>query len=407
MELLFVLYLLSGIFKSFALLFGISFPIDLTLLFALLTLADVFIRSLNFHNFSYSVYVERKKTLLLFFVFWCWMAFTLLYTSSPQYSSMKTFLFCTNFVPFIVVLMSKRFNIKLFLKIFSFFSVLLTLLYLPLLNVYTQLGGNEEMHDSIGGLYLTLGGYLGVSILFLLTTQKPIFSLYIDKIIIVCSFFLLLIIGARGPLLFTVLCSLLYLLRKKQFSVSKRKIINFFLFLLCTIAVIGILQRSSEDSLIGILFERSMLRLSLIIDGLLGNGDMGNSANIRVEFYEHSYLLITRSIENFILGTGVGSFSIETNGVDGRGYPHNLILEVWTEMGVVGVVFFLSFITTLFSNIRAKKYYISEYVILYFLLEYSKSGSLVDIRTGLTFCVLFICSANMGQHLSIPNGKLL
>ena len=65
MELLLVLYLLSGVFKSFALLFGISFPIDLTLLFALLTLVNTFIRNFNFHKFSYHLRVERKKTLLL------------------------------------------------------------------------------------------------------------------------------------------------------------------------------------------------------------------------------------------------------------------------------------------------------------------------------------------------------
>ena len=81
----------------------------------------------------------------------------------------------------------------------------------------------------------------------------------------------------------------------------------------------------------------------------------------------------------------------------------SLVLEVWTEMGIIGVVLFLSFVTTLFSNICVEKYYISGYVILYFLLEYSKSGSLVDIRTGLTFCVLFICSANIKQRLSILN----
>lgn len=85
--------------------------------------------------------------------------------------------------------MSKRFNINLFLRVF-FLAILLSLLYLPLLNIYTQLGSNEEIHDSIGGLYLTLGGYLGVSILFLLTTHKPVFGLYIDKIIIICSFFI-------------------------------------------------------------------------------------------------------------------------------------------------------------------------------------------------------------------------
>ena len=84
MEILLVLYLLSGVFKSFALLFGISFPIDLTLLFALLTLVNTFIRNFNLHKFSYHLRVERKKTLLLFFVFWCWMAFTLLYTALPS-----------------------------------------------------------------------------------------------------------------------------------------------------------------------------------------------------------------------------------------------------------------------------------------------------------------------------------
>ncbi|RGX76877.1 O-antigen ligase family protein [Bacteroides fragilis] len=143
------------------------------------------------------------------------------------------------------------------------------------------------------------------------------------------------------------------------------------------------------------LYERSIERLSLIVEGILGDGDMGKSANTRVEHFENSYNLITESIGNFIFGTGIGSFSIETMGIDGRGYPHNIILEVWTELGIIGVILLICFFASLFWRFSVERLYISGYVVLYFLLGYSKSSSLVDLRVGVTFCLLFICSVNM------------
>lgn len=99
MESLFTLFLLSGVFKAFALLFGIIFPIDLTFLLALFTVISLLVRNLNFRTHSLYLHVGRKKTSLFFLMLWLWMLCTLMYTTSPQYSFEKTFLFFDKLCP--------------------------------------------------------------------------------------------------------------------------------------------------------------------------------------------------------------------------------------------------------------------------------------------------------------------
>lgn len=395
MESLFTLFLLSGVFKAFTLLFGITFPIDLTFLLALFTVIALLVRNLNFRTHSLYLHVGRKKTSFFFLILWLWMLCTLMYTTSPQYSFEKTFLFLTNFVPLIVIFVSREFNVQLFLRSFSIVTLLLTILYLPFLDMYLEFGSNDEIHESVGGLYLTLGGYLGAIVVSFLTTKKNVFNSYIDKILIAISAFILLIIGARGPLIFTVLCVILYLINKRKISFTTFSICKYLIVTVGLVLFIIFMENSEDRGMFTTLYERSTERLSLIVEGVLGDGDMGKSANTRVEHFENSYNLITESIGNFIFGTGIGSFSIETMGVDGRGYPHNIILEVWTELGIIGVILLISFFVSLFWRFSVERLYISGYVVLYFLLGYSKSSSLVDLRVGVTFCLLFICSVNM------------
>lgn len=92
--------------------------------------------------------------------------------------------------------------------------------------MYLEFGSNDEIHESVGGLYLTLGGYLGAIVVTFLTTKKNVFNPYVDKIFIAISAFILLIIGARGPLIFTVLCVILYLINKRKISLLFPQFVN-------------------------------------------------------------------------------------------------------------------------------------------------------------------------------------
>jgi O-antigen ligase len=77
----------------------------------------------------------------------------------------------------------------------------------------------------------------------------------------------------------------------------------------------------------------------------------------------------------------------EISGVDGRGYPHNIILEIWFELGLIGLFLFLLFAMSSFIYKISKESKTSWIIFLYIILNLLKSNSLVDIRIHLFFFV--------------------
>ena len=133
----------------------------------------------------------------------------------------------------------------------------------------------------------------------------------------------------------------------------------------------------------------------LLIEGVFSTGvKLGASANIRVEHYHDSLELIFLNVSNFIFGTGIGSYEIEVSGFDGRNHPHNQILEIWTELGLIGLVIYLVYFIFLIKNNSKFYVYISNLIIIYSVLNLLKSSSLVDIRIPLTFICLCVCQSN-------------
>ncbi len=66
---------------------------------------------------------------------------------------------------------------------------------------------------------------------------------------------------------------------------------------------------------------------------LLGHGEIGTSAEARLDYAR----FVLRNASISMLGHGSGSFAVDIGGDDARGYPHNLLLEMWYECGLVGL----------------------------------------------------------------------
>ncbi|HLP59402.1 MAG TPA: hypothetical protein VK186_11255, partial [Candidatus Deferrimicrobium sp.] len=136
-ELLFTLYLLSGIAKVFLKFFlGDTFA-DLfnpTLIFAaLLVLLSAFqgLKNIYIKNKLYIARGSLPVTAFLL-VFYAWMICSLLYSVSPQYSGIKTFLFLTNLVAFLFPLTFKGFDFQRWVKYFVYTGSVFIVLYLAL-----------------------------------------------------------------------------------------------------------------------------------------------------------------------------------------------------------------------------------------------------------------------------------
>jgi len=384
--------MLSGLFKTVLLYYGHSLPVDFTLLTFCVLLFLLF-KQIVIDKKEVFLTREIKLCFIGFFLFYYWMLLSLFYTSSPGNSMHKIIYFGTNFVslfPFFV----NSFNIRRFLQYCTVGVFGLVMWFVPILFKY-EIGINivNEYSKGIVGLYLGLNFILGILICALITSRELIFNnKAVDYSIAFAGLICMLLLGGRGPLIFLVLCLLLYRLSKPvDFKVNLPKSLAYGSLGLIITFVIGKLYWETATVLAG----RTMYRLSGIFKGLIGGVDsLDRSSYQRIEFIYRSIELIFRDIKNCLIGTGIGSWNLEIYGVDKRGYPHNILLEIWSELGIVGVLIFSILLIPFIKKRKLNYRYISIFVLIYLLLNVLKSSGLEDLRISFCFAFTFLLLDN-------------
>jgi len=107
--------------------------------------------------------------------------------------------------------------------------------------------------------------------------------------------------------------------------------------------------------------------------------DTNRSVSTRVRHIKFSKKAITANAKRFVIGYGIGSYGIIKTGVDGRNFPHNIFLETWVELGLIGVLILCTILFFCFNklnNLNAGLYF----ALMFLLLNLMKSSSLVDMR---------------------------
>lgn len=397
---LYLIYLFSGIIKAVFIFYGLKLPVDLTLLSGVLLLVYL----------VYDIYINGIKTkfnkdyfisLLILSIFFVWIGVSLLYSVSEGYAYRKVILFVTNIIAFIYPLFVKNFNLHKFLK---YFAVSLIIAFLWFFYIYFILIGklkDSDLYLKITGLSLTLAVYGGIILLVLISTKQKIFKKNIYNIGISLLFFVFLLLsGARGPIFFLIISLLLFLGKKVvnlkiPLNVNKNKLLKTLFFtmpLLIIFVFTGIYQFYDKISL---LLERSVYRISLIINGIGENTNMGESVNVRINQMGFAIKSIFNNLQNFFIGYGFGSFGIMYSGEDGRLYPHNILLEIWFELGFIGLLIFCVFLFFIFFGKIKQRLFVTGFVMLYIFLNMLKSSSVVDIRVFFAFFAIFIIKENL------------
>jgi O-antigen ligase len=116
-----------------------------------------------------------------------------------------------------------------------------------------------------------------------------------------------------------------------------------------------------------------------------------------------------------MFGTGIGSFGQEAKGKDGKAYPHNLFLEVGSELGFFGLLFtFLFLISVIWSAFKFLftrkdlfvKYKGAVYVSFFLFLENLKSNSFFEnkILFG-AIGILLLLTQSLNEKDSELNSK--
>jgi O-antigen ligase len=299
-----------------------EFYIDPFFIFISIVLLNIFINYFN-NNLN-------KKTLLItislvsFFIFCLisviWGTSNLYYIEKLQKLFVILICFITPF--FLLRTKSKLFYfINIFHILCLIAATIIIIFFLIFGNIFILI--NQDSANVIKNIpdYLALGTLLSCGFILSLKNKSFLWILY--KILI---FIAIIILAPRGPLITLVLILITHSLLKYNFLFLLKRFISIILVgLFINFTLVGITDR---------LFSR----LTNIFDK---ESTSYSSLDSRFELVNNAWDYFLHSP---ILGIGFGSFGKKYSGYDDRIEPHNIILEIISETGLLGLILFSFFI---------------------------------------------------------------
>lgn len=368
----------------FIIYFKLPIPVDFTLLSAGFLL---FILIKDFIKFGFvrkvNLYVLNGFILLILLLTTIILSFY--YTSSNQYVYVKAIQYLTIILTATFPFLVYKFSIQKFYKYSVIAITLVVALYIPLFlkaNVLYMTHYNLMEHSPlkiIHGGYLTIGYIIGIALVILL--YKNIYKKEYRILLFMFLFIALLTTGARGPLIFFILILMFYIYSNKTILLK----INFKIFLIILVSfaiVIPFLMNKYDFS---DLFERTFNRLTA-----LEVAKKDSAANDRLK--RISFVISKINTKHIVQGYGFGSFGIEYTGYDIRTYPHNLILEILFELGLMGLSIYLMYIFLIIKKIYYHRDALAIALFSYLFLNSLKSLSLTDSRIMFAFFTIILMS---------------
>ena len=253
---------------------------------------------------------------------------------------------------------------------------------------------SNERLSVLGGGPIVFARWMNVGIIIIFFLQKRLSF----KFIFLMLFFLILSLaaGSRGPILSLIVTALLYC------------VLNFkklFLPIIVLLISIGFIITTTQ-------FKTSFLNVGKTKRLITKDS---RSKNARLVFIYRSFDLI----KVYPLGVGLGNWQTYANKFDAKHllkhqYPHNLILEIFVELGLVtGILFLIVLIKLIFfSYNRMQKYNSLQntffpllfYLQFYLILNSFFSGSLVDSRLLFVIMAMILIYNPANLNLNF-NGK--
>ena len=391
-----ILFLLSGMFKNLLFsIYGNNIKIPLTIIFGILLILMIYIKDI----YKLKRLKEEYKSFIFLLLFFVWSLFSISYSSSENYVWYKLLGLGTNFLAFFGVLIMKEISLKRFTIYFSYFTYFFSLIFF-MINP-NSISKNFIFHDYfneiyIQGWYLVLGQFLIVNMLLIFSfseKKKIIYNLLIS-LNIIC------LLGGRFPIVLALLVFFIisiYLIQKKY--LNKKLLMQFFKSLTIIILINSVLNLSSKtyrSLLLRSVYRFEVLSSSFNDLNFLNDQENyqeslnqeNNSFNKRLEYLLFSKTKIFENKSSLILGYGLGSFSNEYDQTDRRLYPHNIIVEMVFELGLIGLLLALAFLISNSSSYKGFFTNLALLAALTLLINSMKSSSIVDLR--LLFALLAI-----------------
>lgn len=351
---------------------------------------------------------QLKEIFWLFTFFTILVVFSTFYTPSPNYGWLKSGRFAvitfTMFItPIILIRTIKESNI-------------LSRTYLYIISIITIFFIGKLIYVVVtGGLlgYLVRVTFLGINpigparVLSIGAGVALVYMFRNEKIEWIYGFIALLMIvgvittGSRGPLLSFFAGGVIYLL---LFEPVHRKKILLYTLIGVGIIVISLLllpenltyrfiNISSSDYVIT---QTGVKRYSTIAS--------------RLDFWLMSFNTWIANLKNFCMGLGSGGFSSLFIWRDFRWYPHNIIIEIMVEFGIVGLIIISSFFYKSWQVIWNEKQWTLNpriWIISTIIMFFSSliSGDINDNRMLWTLISISLATVSLEQnnikHVSI------
>ena len=357
---IFALLLLSGSVKF--VFTDIDFPIDITLIFSILIFFDIILNLVTRGNIKLTL--DQVFFLCSYLGLYLLVIFSLSYTLSENYSYFKTFYFILNLICFIYPIFIKSFNYHVFFKLLLVILLSASAWYLlkRYLSWYSPDADVRFYFKSFSGSYLLLSNALSFNILY---------CIYRKKYAIATILFLVIIaLGGRGPIIFIVLLILIWKHKKIINFKIKKNVLNKAKIVFLLLIPLSIFFRKKIMEIFRAGFDRILSFL---------NYSQDESIISRFDYFSFTFDKIFDSFQAFFFGYGVGSFGVMYNGIDEKEFPHNIFLEAFFELGLIGFVLTVFiFIFPLFMY--NKKQIVIKLMCAFFLLHSLKSGSFDGMR---------------------------
>ena len=399
-EMFFALFLFSGVFKE-----SLELPIDLTALFLILTTLSMLKRL-----------YERPKInkvnilpVIVFDIFICLVLLSIF--NSPnlvltQDKVIKLLLLTTPAFVFPFILFKTKKSLIRFLLSIASISTVLSLLSISMI---FQRGGDIGFVGFNDGNYQGLARIAGVGLVILFFLGLLNSNLKKYRLVFLVSITLVLISllasGSRMPIIAVGLAFIITIassIKIKNWEVKYPKYYNkiFGLFIILLIPLTWAYKQGYFNSII------------FRFETLFQSDGGGASATGRTERFVLAYDMWK---ENFMFGKGFGSFGGYYTGTTTHDYPHNLFLELLSELGIIGLFTFIILLVVAFirfyklgklKDVRNNNLFIT--VIIAFLVVFMNSmvsGDINSNRIMLTF-ISILCILPLVYRKEINKDRL-
>lgn len=335
-----------------------------------LTLLSLTLVLLIFHYIISNKSITIYRIEIMWFLFLVYFVFNILYQGRfMKIHILDIFIFTFIFLLLLLYKVNVNYFITAFKAIFIFsfvyaLSAIFQYLYMDLYSKYVLYRFNDNQIEEIlrlirNGNYTGftnqtayLAGFLVFGIGVVVILYKNIVKKFYHILFIISIpllFYSLLLTGKRAHLLFMFISLIITFLFsteiKKFFNQFMKVIIGIGFFLLAIIFIFANYTPNVESQ-----FGKVYFRIESTIEGFIAGEDVTSG---RVYLYEHALNLFN---EAPILGIGWRGFYESSLGVinlNKLSHPHNIYIQLLTELGIVGFLLFM--IPVVYAFIRTIK----------------------------------------------------